>query len=85
MKTLKVDSKGRITLGSLAKGFSSFNLEILPNSSYLLEPMVEIPAREKWLYDNKKFLQKVKNGLKQAKDKKISSLGSFSQYTKEED
>lgn len=84
IKTLKVDSKGRITLGQLARGYSSFNVELLPDSRFLLEPMIEIPAREKWLYDNKNALKKVKTGLKHAKSGQLTSQGSFSKYLQDE-
>jgi len=80
IKTLKVDSKGRITLGRLAKGYSSFNVELLPDSKFLLEPMIEIPAREKWLYDNKIALNKVKKGLREAKGGQVTPQGNFSKY-----
>lgn len=31
-----------------------------------LEPLVEIPAREKWLFNNKHALQQVEQGLKES-------------------
>ena len=77
---LKPDAKGRITLGKLAKGVSSFHVKIDKFKRIVLEPYAEIPLREKWLYDNKKALQDVKTGLKEAAKNKTKSLGDFSQF-----
>ena len=49
------------------------------NDRIILEPMVEIPAREVWLYENKTALEKVKKGLSQ---KGTIKQGSFSKYSK---
>ena len=46
---VRPDSKGRITLSKLTEGISSFNVSKDEDGRILLEPMVEIPAREKWL------------------------------------
>jgi hypothetical protein len=45
----------------------------------ILEPMVEIPAREAWLYENKGALEKVKKGLSERGKIK---RGSFAKYAK---
>ena len=60
---IRPDSKGRVTLGKLAEGISSFAVLSQPDGNLLLIPMVEIPAREKWLFDNKDALASVKRGL----------------------
>lgn len=49
---LRPDSKGRITLGKLAQGISSFRAHRLENGNILLEPFTEIPARDAWLLKN---------------------------------
>jgi hypothetical protein len=74
---LRPDSKGRITLGKLAEGVSSFRMQKLEDGKILLEPFTEIPPREAWLYDNGGAIAAVKAGLKQAADGKTRSLGSF--------
>ena len=78
-KRLAPDSKGRITLGKLAKGVSSYSINKQKNGCILLEPFVEIPAQEKWLFENEVALNKVKTGLKQANEDLIDN-GDFSQY-----
>jgi hypothetical protein len=73
MKTvnLSADSRKRISLNKL--------LPDLPVS--ILEPMVEIPAREAWLHQNEKALNKVKTGLS---EKGTIDRGSFAKYIEEE-
>ena len=67
-KTVSPDAKGRITLGNLAKGVSGFNMIVDEEHRIILEPLVEVPAREKWLYENKKTLKQVQQGLSDAKN-----------------
>lgn len=44
-KILRPDTKGRITLGKLAENISGFEVTV-ENGKIILEPLVEIPARE---------------------------------------
>lgn len=81
---LRPDAKGRITLGKLAQGVSSFRARQLENGSIILEPYMEIPAREKWLFDNSDALKAVKIGLEQAATGQTKSLGSFATYATED-
>lgn len=83
-KQLRPDSKGRISLGRLAKGVSSYAIHQKENGTIILEPFVEIPAKEKWLFDNKSALKQVKTGLEQAKIGKLVKRGSFAQYADDE-
>lgn len=81
---LKPDSKGRISLGKLAEGISSFRASRMEDGNILLEPYAEIPAREKWLFENKSALKAVESGLKQVAAGKTKSLGSFAEFADEE-
>jgi hypothetical protein len=78
--TLRPDSKGRIALGKLAKGVSSYRLHQEPDGKLVLEPYVEIPERERWLYKNPTALAAVEAGLRDLAAGRIVSLGSFAQY-----
>jgi len=78
--TIRPDAKGRITLGKLAKGFSSFHATQDPEGRIILEPFAEIPAREKWLFENKSALTAVREGLDQSAQGKIRRRGSFARY-----
>lgn len=76
---VRPDSKGRITLGALAKGVSSFRVHVDAQQRIVLEPFAEIPAREKWLYDNPAALKQVLRGLKDSAAGNTRSLGSFAE------
>jgi hypothetical protein len=84
VKMLRPDAKGRISLGHLATGVSSYAVHQKKNGTILLEPFVEIPAKEKWLFDNKTALKQVKAGLEQAKSGELVKRGSFAKYTDNE-
>lgn len=84
-KIIRPDNKGRICLGKLAEGVSRFIVEVDKDHRIILDPLVEIPAREKWLYENKPALKSVKQGLKEAKAGKLHNLGDFTQYLEEDD
>lgn len=55
---VRPDSKGRIFLGKIAEGVSSYTV-ITDHGRIILEPNVEIPAKEKWLWENKTALKQV--------------------------
>ncbi|MBS3907979.1 MAG: hypothetical protein KGZ49_13185 [Syntrophaceae bacterium] len=77
---LTVDSRNRISLTKLFpdKKVSSVRA-YKENEKIILEPMVEIPAREVWLYENETALKKVKTGLSQ---KGTIKRGSFARHAK---
>jgi len=77
---VRPDAKGRIALGALAKGVSSFRIHQEKDGRLILEPFTEIPAREAWLYKNKEALEMVRTGIAQAKAGKLIKLGDFSKY-----
>lgn len=77
---LRPDSKGRITLGKLADGVSSYRARRQADGKIVLEPFVEIPADEQWLYANRKALEGVRRGLADSKAGRLVSKGSFRKY-----
>jgi hypothetical protein len=82
METIKltVDSRKRISLTKLLPGKKVSSVRAYKeNDRIILEPMVEIPAREIWLYENKTALKKIKAGLSQ---KGTIKRGSFAKYAK---
>lgn len=84
-KTLRPDSKGRITLGSLAAGASSFKAYRDPKGRIILEPQIEVPAAEAWLWMNATALQAVRRGLEDSAQDKTVERGSFAQYAQTTD
>lgn len=80
MQKTRPDSKGRISLGAFAKGVSSFDVSQDKHGRIVLTPNVEIPAREKWLFDNPAALAAVKEGLSDSAAGRVHDLGDFSKY-----
>ena len=78
--TLRPDAKGRIALGALAKGVSSFRVHQEQDGRLVLEPFTEVPSREAWLYKSDLALGKVRQGLTDAKTGKVSSRGDFTKF-----
>jgi len=77
---LSVDSKNRISLTKLLPEVKVSSVKAYKeDDKIILEPMVEIPAKELWLYENKTALKKVKRGLSQ---KGTIKRGSFAAYAK---
>ncbi len=85
VKMVRPDSKGRITLGRWAEGVSGFLIKKDKDDRIILEPYTEIPAREKWLFDNKAALKKVAQGIKDAASQQVHEKGSFAKYVDEDD
>jgi len=82
METIKltVDSKKRISLTKLLPSVKISSVRAYKeNEKIILEPMVEIPAHEAWLYENEAALKKVKTGLSQ---KGTIKRGSFAKHAK---
>lgn len=84
-KTVRPDSKGRITLGKLASGASSFKAYKDKKGRIILEPQVEVPAAEAWLWKNPAAMKAVQQGLKDSAEGKVVERGSFAQYADEAD
>jgi hypothetical protein len=78
--SLTVDSKNRISLTKLLPDAKISSVRAYKEDDrIILEPMVEIPAREIWLYRNKTALKKVRKGLSQ---KGTVRRGSFADHAK---
>jgi len=82
--TIRPDAKGRISLGKLAQGFSSFRATQDSLGRIILEPFAEIPAREKWLFENQHALAAVREGLNQSAQGMVSPRGSFAKFSNDE-
>jgi hypothetical protein len=78
---LRPDAKGRITLGKLAVGVSSYRVRRQADGRILLEPFVEIPAEERWLWENKEALETVQRGVADARAGRLTRM-SFRKYLK---
>lgn len=78
---LRPDAKGRVTLGKLAEGVSSYRARRQADGRIVLEPFIEIPADEQWLYKNQKALGSVRRGLADAKAGRVTPK-SFKKHLK---
>ncbi len=83
-KMIRPDAKGRITLGHLADGISGFIIVEATEHRIVLEPYTEIPASERWLFENKKALKMLKEGLKAASEGRLVDKGSFAKFADDE-
>lgn len=72
--TKTVDDRNRITLGNLLSGHKRVRLYKNDSGEVLLQPTVEIPASELWLYQNKEAFKAVQQGLSDASDGKLEKL-----------
>jgi len=76
---LSVDDRNRITLGKHLKDFKRLKVFQDSRGEILLVPIVEIPASELWLYQNKEIMESLQRGLIDAKagrivEKKLEDL-----------
>ena len=75
ISTKTIDTRDRIVLGKyLNSKYRRIRIYQNKAGELLLRPVVEIPASEAWLYENRDALVAVKKGLKEAKEGKISKL-----------
>jgi hypothetical protein len=78
IESLRPDSKGRITLGKLAKGVSSYHVYVDEKSGNItLQPFAEVPMPERWLFQNNQALTSVLEGIKQSTAGQVIDLGDF--------
>jgi hypothetical protein len=88
---IQMDDKYRICLGSFLskeerEQLSSFPVSRQENGKIVLDPLVEIPAREHWIYKNPKALASLMIGLEDAKNGRIVDVDiDFSQFVDDED
>ena len=81
------DSKNRITIGekiiklismqAKADGFQIFYSE---EGDILLRPMISIPSKEAWIYQNPKVLGSIRQGLTEAKEEKIERVENLEEF-----
>ena len=57
---LRPDSKGKLNIGELAQGVSSYRVVIGEHGVLTLYPYAEIPFSEKWIFEDKELLEKFK-------------------------
>ena len=83
--TLRPDAKGRITLGKMSDGISSFHAKQNMDGSIVLKPYVEIALEDSWLARNPEALRAVLQGLQDLKEGRVHDLGDFTQFIEDDD
>ena len=64
--SLTIDSKGRVTLSKLLPPGNIRSVRAyIEGTRIVLEPMMEVPVEEAWLFQNRNALKKVLTGLSQ--------------------
>lgn len=74
ISTKTVDERQRVNLGDEIKGIKRVQLFKNAAGEILIRPLVEIPAREAWLYKNKKAFSSLQKGLEDVAAGKVSKL-----------
>ena len=87
---IQMDDKYRICLGNFLskeerEQLSSFRVYRQEDGKIVLDPLVEIPAREHWIYKNPGALASLMRGIDDAKAGRIKDRGSFAKYVKEDE
>ncbi len=72
--THTVDDRRRVTLGALPQDTRRVRIYKNARGELLLQPVIEIPASEVWLFQNKGALQAVQQGLEDADQGRITRL-----------
>jgi hypothetical protein len=77
-ESARVDERGRLTLGPEAK-FKTYKVMVNKAGQILLDPVVSIPERELWLWQNESARNSLRRGLEQAESGELHDLGSFAE------
>jgi len=85
-----LDSKNRITLGdrirkvlSKKMKIDAFKIFVGSDGDVLLRPVANVSSREAWLYENKKALSQVSEGLAEAKHGKVEKAVDLEDFLRD--
>lgn len=76
---VQTDNRGRLTIGQEAKA-KKYRVLVNDMGQILLDPVISIPERELWLWQNPAACGSLERGLQQAASREVHDLGSFAQY-----
>ncbi len=82
-EVVEPDSRGRFSIGAIAKS-KTYRVQMNDAGQILLDPVVTIPERELWLWQNSEVIASVQRGIEQAGAEEVHDLGSFAQYAEME-
>ncbi|NJM68694.1 MAG: hypothetical protein HC851_25045, partial [Acaryochloris sp. RU_4_1] len=72
-------SGGDLSIGAVTKG-KNYRVMVNEAGQILLDPVVAIPERELWLWQNPEAIASVQRGIQQVAEGDLHDLGSFAQY-----
>ena len=82
-----IDSKNRITIGerivkliTAQTGADEFQIFYSEDGDILLRPMVSIPSKEAWIYQNPDVLKSIRQGLTEAKREKTEKVENLEEF-----
>lgn len=78
-----LDSKNRLNIGEKILRHlrvDAFKVFIGEEGDILLRPVVNIPSREAWIYQNPDVLKRIQNGLKDAQEGKIKQVKNVQKF-----
>ena len=85
--TRTIDSKNRITIGEkITKLISAqteadkFQIFFSEEGDILLRPMVSIPIKEAWIYQNPQALKSIRQGLDEVKREKTEKAENLEEF-----
>jgi hypothetical protein len=86
--TVNMDDKQRICLTRVLskeerENFNRFRI-YRQKGKIVLEPVVEVPAKDHWIYKDPKALASLMKGIKDVEEGRLYDLGSFAKYAKED-
>ncbi|MCL0060745.1 hypothetical protein M1N87_00025 [Dehalococcoidia bacterium] len=69
-----IDERNRLTLGAVMRGIKRVRVLQSKQGEILLQPLIEIPASEIWLWQNEEALWEVLEGFKDAQEGRTSKI-----------
>ena len=88
MPRVNMDNKQRVCLTRVLskqerENFDTFRI-YRKDGKIVLEPVAQVPEKDHWIYKNPKALASLLKGIKDAEEGRVTSLGSFAKYAKED-
>lgn len=82
---IQPDERGRVTIGQEFVKDHHYRVLMNAHGQIVLDPVVTIPARELWLFQNPEAWGSVLRGAEQAGRGALKSLGSFARHADDAD
>lgn len=76
---IQPDSQGKLSLEQVARA-TGYRVLVNDAGQILLDPILSVPEREAWLWQNPEVLTSVQQGIEQSAIGQTEDLGSFAQY-----